>query len=114
MLLHEREQLRLFPLLWYVGDDVRHGGIWVRAGLHTNDQILSVNDVDITSPRALRNAVAPLQIGDTARVTVMRGGRRIVAVVPIAGYTRVEAVLEDLPGITPAQRARRERWAAGR
>ena len=90
------------------------GGIWVRAGLHTNDQILSVNDVDITSPRALRNAVAPLQIGDTARVTVMRGGRRIAAVVPIAGYTRVEAVLEDLPGITPAQRARRERWAAGR
>ena len=89
-------------------------GIWVRAGLHTNDRLLSVNGVAVTSPRALRNAVAPLQIGDTARVTVMRGERRIDAVVPITGYTRVEAVLEDLPGITPGQRARRERWAAGR
>lgn len=89
-------------------------GIWVRAGLHTNDRLLSVNGVAIATPRALRNAVAPLQIGDTAQVTVMRGGRRIVAVVPIAGYTRVEATLEDLPDITAAQRARRARWAAGR
>lgn len=90
------------------------GGIWARAGLHTNDQLVSVNGAAITSSRALRTSVAPLQIGDTARVTVMRGDRRIVAVVPIMGYTRVEAALEDLPDITPAQRARRARWAAGR
>lgn len=90
------------------------GGIWVRAGLHTNDRLLSVNGVAIATSRALRNVVAPLQTGDTARVTVMRAGRRIVAVVPIAGYTRVEATLEDLPGITPAQRARRARWEQGR
>ena len=55
-----------------------------------------------------------MQIGDTARVTVMRGERRIDAVVPIAGYTRVQAALEERADITPAQRARRERWAAGR
>lgn len=89
-------------------------GIWARAGLHTNDPIVSVNGAAITSSRALRTAVAPLQIGDTARVIVMRGDRRIDAVVPIMGYTRVEAALEDLPDITAAQRARRARWAAGR
>ena len=89
-------------------------GTWARAGLHTNDRLVSVNGAAITSPQSLRTAVRPLQIGDTARVTVMRGERRIDAVVPIAGYTRVQAALEERADITPAQRARRERWAAGR
>ena len=89
-------------------------GIWGRAGLRTGDQIVSVNGAAIPEPRALRRALSPLAIGDTARVAVLRAGQRVIATVPIAGRERVSVRLEPLADATAAQKARLARWLAGR
>jgi len=89
-------------------------GIWARGGLHSGDQVVAVNGAAIANPRALRAALTPLAIGDTARVAVLRAGVRVIATVPIAGYERVTVRIEPLPDATAAEKARLARWSAGR
>jgi predicted metalloprotease with PDZ domain len=93
---------------------IEPSGIWARAGLHTNDSAVSVNGAATRDARAFRRAIGALRYGDTARVAVLRAGRRVIATVPIAGYEDLRVSLEELPGATPAQLARLARWAAGR
>ncbi|HEX2781862.1 MAG TPA: PDZ domain-containing protein, partial [Gemmatimonadaceae bacterium] len=88
--------------------------IWGQAGLHSNDQLVALNGRAIRDNGEFRRTLFALRMGDTARVAVLRRGERFVATVPVAGYERVVVRLVELRDATPAQVARRERWAAGR
>ncbi|MCC7282377.1 MAG: trypsin-like peptidase domain-containing protein [Acetobacteraceae bacterium] len=62
---------------------VSPGSPAARAGLRQNDIVTSVNDTQIDSPRALARAVAQLSPGTTAKVGVLRQGRRQEVSVPL-------------------------------
>jgi serine protease Do len=59
------------------------GGPAARAGLRQNDIVTGVNEVQIDSPRALARTVAQLSPGTTAKLSVLRQGRRQEISVPL-------------------------------
>ena len=87
---------------------------WARAGLRTGDLVLRVADRPVTDAATFRAALGTPRVGDTVRVTVLRDGRETTIVVPITGYERVQARIEDLPAVTAEQRALRRVWLTGR
>lgn len=86
--------------------------IWGRAGLHTDDKIVTING---TSPRTwpeFRTILANAKLGDMLDFVVERAGRRVNARVVMSGYQRPDVVITKMPG---AERSRLlEDWLAGR
>lgn len=91
-------------------DDPRSA--WARAGLHTGDVIVSINGTATPDRRAAITAIRSLHVGDRARVELVRDGRPMTVEVAVGGYERTRVAFEDLPTVTPAQRAARARWLA--
>ncbi len=87
---------------------------WARAGIHTNDRLLSFNGQPVPDWPDLRTLLTRMRIGDTVQLSLRRGARTMTVAVPITGFDRVDVRLEELPGATEAQRSRRARWLAGR
>ena len=84
--------------------------VWGRAGLHTGDRLLSVDGQPVATPRDLRTVLTRLRIGDTVRVDVRRPNGPFRATVIVRGYEYPQVRLEEVPGATARERARRERW----
>ena len=53
------------------------------------------------------------QIGQTARVEVMRDGATSQITVPISGYDRPIVKIEEIADASPEQRRSREQWLIG-
>ncbi len=87
--------------------------VWGRAGLHTGDRVIAVNEAPINGWSDFRAAVSRAQVGDTVSIEVSRPTGRWRASVLVTGYTRPVVRIEDIPEATPRQRALRERWVAG-
>ena len=84
---------------------------WGRAGLHTNDKLVSVNGIPVSTWPEVRTAVTAAALGDTLRFEVVHAsGATEVAKVVMSGYSRPVVRLIDLPNATPKQRAVREGW----
>ena len=90
------------------------GSAWGRAGLHTGDRLVSVNDAAVATTVDLRNLLGRLAIGDTLRLEVRRPNGSFRAAVPIIGYNRPFVTIGELPGATAAQRTLQAQWLAGR
>lgn len=87
---------------------------WSRAGLRTNDRIVSLNAAPTRDFHAFRVVLRSLAVGDSVRVEYERGGVPRTAVVRITPYTVTHIRISEIPNATPEQRARRQRWLAGR
>jgi predicted metalloprotease with PDZ domain len=87
--------------------------IWIRAGLHTGDRIVTVNGEPLAGMADFRRLFGSLRIGDTVRVEVARASGAFSATVVVAGYDWPVVRLEELPGAAASQRALRTRWLAG-
>jgi predicted metalloprotease with PDZ domain len=87
---------------------------WGRAGLHTGDRVVSVDEKPITTSAEFRAWVNKLRIGDTARVEVARDGRVSKVAVVIPGYDRPVVKLEEIAAATPEQKRLRDRWLAAK
>jgi predicted metalloprotease with PDZ domain len=87
--------------------------VWGRAGLHTGDRVVSINEQAIASPRDLRSALAQARIGDTVIVQVRRPNGPFRARVVVEGFTYPRVRLHEKADATPSQRQRRDRWIAG-
>jgi predicted metalloprotease with PDZ domain len=86
---------------------------WGRAGLHTNDRLLSMNGAAVSTWPEMRAILGQLRIGDTVRVEVARPAGRALAMVVVTGHDRPDVTIEDLPGATERQMALRGRWMRG-
>ena len=89
------------------------GSIWGKAGLHTGDRVMTINDSVVTTWAAFRGLVGGLRMGDTVRVQVARAEGPFQATVVITGFERPVARIEELPEMTARQRALREAWLQG-
>jgi predicted metalloprotease with PDZ domain len=94
----------------FIIDDPRSA--WARAGLHTGDRIVSIDGVATADRRAAITAIRGLHTGDRVHVAFIRGDLPMSTDVAIGGYERTRVAFDDLPGVTPAQRAARARWLA--
>ncbi len=83
---------------------------WGRAGLHTGDRLISIDNQPVATLRELRAAVLRARIGDTVIVRVQRPNGPFRASVMVTGYSYPRVRLEEKPNATPLQRQRRERW----
>lgn len=87
---------------------------WGKAGLHTGDQVLSINGAGMGSVAEFRALLGRTRLGDTLRVAVQGSAVRRNAVVVLAGYARPSVRLERLPGASTRQLAIGAAWQAGR
>lgn len=88
--------------------------IWGKAGLHTGDEIISVNDSAINTQRDFFNTIGKKNIGDTVSVKVKRQAGLFTANVIITGYKIADAKIEMLQTATSKQESLREHWLAGK
>ncbi|MFL5604965.1 MAG: hypothetical protein ACJ8AD_00835 [Gemmatimonadaceae bacterium] len=86
---------------------------WGRAGLHTNDRLLSVDGRAVSTWPEVRAAVSAARLGDTLRFEVVgaSGGTKVAKVL-MSGYSRPAVRIIELPDATPRQRAVRTAWLA--
>jgi predicted metalloprotease with PDZ domain len=99
------EHLRI--LMW------QPGSAWGRAGLHTGDRVTALDGTAVKTWPEFRGVLARAAIGDTVRVSILRGGRTLVIPVAIIGFDSPEVRIAELPGTTPRQRALRAKWLSG-
>jgi predicted metalloprotease with PDZ domain len=94
----------------FIIDDPRSA--WARAGLHTGDRMVSIDGAATADRRAAITAIRALHTGARVHVAFLRGDRPTSTDVVVGGYERTRVAFDDLPGVTPAQRAARARWMA--
>ena len=87
--------------------------IWARAGLHTGDQLVSVNGVPATTWRAMRVVFGDLKLGNTVEVVVRRSSGPFTARVVVTGYQEPTVHIEEILNATEGQRALRTVWMTG-
>lgn len=84
--------------------------VWTSAGIHTGMEWVSFNGVQLDSFPDFRRAIRGIKVGDTVPVEVIRQGTPQRLTVVVSGYERTRARVEEIPGATTAQLARRQRW----
>ena len=85
---------------------------WGRAGLHTNDQLVSVNGRAMATWPELRALLTSAHIGDTLRFEVARPAGVFHTNVVVSGYDRPVVRIEEIATATARQRAVRAGWLA--
>jgi predicted metalloprotease with PDZ domain len=87
--------------------------VWGQAGLHTGDELLSMNGNSMRQWRDARGVLGQARVGDTVRVTVKRAGVTRSVTVKVAGLQRPTVRIEEIPAATTRQRELRMKWTAG-
>lgn len=86
---------------------------WGRAGLHTGDDLVDVNDAPVATVADFRAILGRIRLGDTLRIAVRRPTGRFRTTVIAAAYDRPTVRIEELPQATERQRAIRAAWLTG-
>src|SRR6266478_1958093 len=86
---------------------------WGRAGLHTGDQLVSLNGQPVATATDFRTRLGQLHIGDTALVEVMRNGVLSRLSVPIVSYDRPTVRIVEIADATAEQVRLRMQWLTG-
>ena len=87
--------------------------IWLKAGLHTGDRLVSINGRRIQTWPDMRNTMGALHIGDTARIAVERATGPYVTTVTVASWRRPSVHMEEIANASEKQRRLREHWLRG-
>jgi len=85
---------------------------WARAGLHTGDEIVSLNAVPVDSVPDFRRTLRGIKLGDSVAVTIVRRGKPELVRLRVTGYDRVRVRIDELPSASPHQVERRRLWLA--
>jgi len=87
---------------------------WGRAGLHTNDIIVSINGSIITNQNDFRSIIQRLQIGDSVYMEILHNNLLLKKQVIISGYKIPDVRLSKIKNTRPVQRKLLEDWFEGR
>lgn len=83
---------------------------FARAGVHSGDQLVSIDDRPMTTWPEVRAALGATRIGDTLRLVVRREAGLARANVVMRGYEEPVVRVEERPDATARQRAVRDAW----
>ena len=86
---------------------------WARAGLHTGDQLVSVNGVEVKTLPDFRQLLRRMSVGSTFKFETMRDGRSFSTNVVVAGRDHASVTIERLPQTTEKQRRLFTAWLSG-
>ena len=84
--------------------------VWAKAGLHTGDEIKSINDTAINSRDDFRAVIGHLKIGDSVTVAIRKQSKIEKIVVHIEGFKRARVNIVEIPNATERQRMLRLAW----
>lgn len=87
---------------------------WGRAGLHTGDRIVALNDAPVATWQEFRTVLQRIRVGDTTRVHVEREGKRLTATVVAAQLSRPVVRLDQIVSAPAKAAALRTQWLHGR
>ena len=87
--------------------------IWSQAGLLTNDRVVAVNNVAVTTWPQFRTQIAAVPMGGNVRFDIVRNGGPMTVNVTMSGYDRAQVQIEDVPNPTARQLRLRNAWLAG-
>lgn len=88
--------------------------IWGRGGLHTNDQLVSINGAAVKTWPELRAFITGFAIGDSASIVVQRPSGRYETRVVMRGFDRPVVRIEPVAAATERQRRLRSAWLQSR
>jgi predicted metalloprotease with PDZ domain len=84
---------------------------WARSGLNTGDMLVSIDGIEMPTWGAFRQWLQRANIGDIARVVVLRDGIRRDFEVAIGGYSIPTVRLVEVPTATAKQVELRNAWS---
>ncbi|MFN2636788.1 MAG: hypothetical protein ABR585_07175 [Gemmatimonadaceae bacterium] len=85
--------------------------VWAKAGLHTGLEIVAFNAAPIDSFPDFRRAIRQVKLGDVVPVDIVQQGTARRINVPVTGYSRVRARVENLAAVSATQCVKRELWS---
>lgn len=83
---------------------------WAKAGLHTNDKVVFVNDIAVTGMQTWRNIQRNLQVGDKVSFSIKRSSGIEKITVTVTGYEVASAHITSLKNITTKQEKIFREW----
>ena len=93
-----------------VGDPT---SIWAKAGLHTGDDIVSINGVETKTWPEARRIFGALKIGDSTTFRIKRGNQTIERTVKVTGYDRPYVTIAMIDRTSDRQKRLRDQWLRG-
>ena len=85
--------------------------VWGRAGLHTGQDLVAFNSVQVDSFPDFRRAIRTVRIGSDVPVDIIKkDGKPQRITVRVTGYQRPRVTISEDPAASPAQFERRKRW----
>jgi predicted metalloprotease with PDZ domain len=87
--------------------------IWGKAGLHTDDEIISLNNIPAITQKDFFTIIGKTNIGDTVSIEVKRSSGIYKTNVVISGYKKAVVKIEELTTATLQQQKLRWHWLAG-
>lgn len=84
-------------------------GVWGKAGLHTGNEILSVNEQPIKTPRDFYGQARRKGIGDTLKLAIKQKGQKKDVLLVLSGYKQAVVTITETTATEKAKRLR-EGW----
>lgn len=88
-------------------------GGWGRAGLHTGDEVLAVNETPIKTPRHFYAQVRAKAVGDTLKLAVKQKEQKKNVRLVLGGYKQAVVAVTETPA-TEKEKRLREEWMKAR
>ncbi|HKR09601.1 MAG TPA: hypothetical protein VJS39_10455 [Gemmatimonadaceae bacterium] len=89
-------------------------GAWARAGLHTGQDLVAFNGVQVDSFPDWRRAIRTVVIGTDVPVDIVAGGKPQRITVHVPGFERPRVTITEDQSSSPAQIERRRQWEIAR
>ena len=87
---------------------------WAKAGLHTGDKVVTINNMPVTDIQSYRMLQRSLQVGDTVEFEISRNSQIKKVTVTVQGYNVPAATITSLEKITPKQKKLFADWSASK
>jgi predicted metalloprotease with PDZ domain len=87
--------------------------IWGKAGVHTGDEIVTVNNTPVITQRDFFSLLRKAKTGDTVAIELKRQAGIYKVNVTVSGYKTAIVKIEKLITATQAQHALRKQWLEG-
>jgi predicted metalloprotease with PDZ domain len=88
--------------------------VWTKAGLHTGDQIISVNEHPMTNNRDFYNTIRKAKIGDVINIEVKRNNKLIKASVKISGFQQAVVTINEIKKINNGEKQLQQIWLSAK